>query len=186
VTPHLRPDARVGQTAAARRTGSGRVIAMLGDPLPCLSALLRAGGPAARASASDAPDLLVLGVDARRVRTRAGFAALLRRRRRTVLAVPDTVAHIIVVVDHVGPPEPWMEAVAHRWAFSIHRRLELSRGVDTAVTALLADPGTSPDLVAERVAELARRPPGVNPAAVLCAGDIRSQTIAQASASDFI
>ena len=42
------------------------------------------------------------------------------------------------------------------------------------------------DLVAERIEELAQRPPGVNPAAVLSATEIHVKTIAEASTNDFI
>ena len=57
------------------------------------------------------------------------------------------VSHIIAVI-HLAHIESWMHAVVHRWAMSIHRRLQSARGVDTAVTALLVDWRTGMELVA--------------------------------------
>jgi hypothetical protein len=59
-----------------------------------------------------APTLLVVGVDGRRVRSRADFTALLRRRKRTALDSSGSVPHIIAVV-HLAHVESWMHAVVH-------------------------------------------------------------------------
>ncbi|WP_295101819.1 hypothetical protein, partial [uncultured Microbacterium sp.] len=98
-----------------------------------------------------------------------------------------SVSHVIVVIDQAGGlTEPWMLARIHRWASSIHRRIQRARGIDTDVTVVLVDSFVDPVLIAARIEELAQRPPGVNPAAVLIADEIRGQTIAQASTNDFI
>ena len=48
------------------------------------------------------------------------------------------------------------------------------------------DSRTGMDLVAERIEELAQRPPSVNPTAVLSATDIYVKSVAEASTNDFI
>jgi hypothetical protein len=164
----------------AEDVGDRRRIAVCGDPLRALDRLGEVFSPR-----QQSPALLVVGVDARRVRTRADFIALLRHRKRTALDITGSVPHIVAVI-HLAHVESWMHAVVHRWAMSIHRRLQSARGVDTAVTALLVDWRTGMDLVAERIEELAQRPPGVNPAAVLWATEIHVKTIAEASTNDFI
>lgn len=163
-----------------KMAGRPRVVAVRGDPLRSLNSF------GSDPQGPQPPDLLVVGVDARRIRSKADFAALLRRRKRTALDYPAPVSQIIAVIDHAGHADPWMQTIVHRWALSIHRRIQRARGVDTGVTALLVDWRTSPQLVAERIEELAQRPPGVNAAAVLAAHEIRGQTIAQASTNDFI
>ncbi len=160
--------------------GDRRRILVCGDPLPALDGIGQVHSPR-----QPAPALLAVGVDARRVRTRASFVALLRRRKRTALEVRVSVSHIIAVI-RVAHIESWMHTVLHRWAMSVHRRMQSARGVDTAVTALLVDWRTDMDLVAERIEELAQRPPSVNPAAVLSATEIHVKTIAEASTNDFI
>ena len=49
------------------------------------------------------------------------------------------------------------------------------------MTDLLMDSRTGMDLVAERIVELAQRPPSVNPTAVLSATDIHVKSVAEAS-----
>ena len=92
----------------------------------------------------------------------------------------------IIAVIRVAHIESWMYTVLHRWAMSIYRRVQSARGIDTAVTALLMDWRTGMDLVAKRIEELAQRPPGVNPTALLSATEIQIKSIAEASTNDFI
>jgi hypothetical protein len=157
-------------------------IAVGGDPLPCLNLLDGEGEPM-----RPYPALFVIGIDARRFEGRREFTRLLRPHFRNVKGIPTSVSHIIVVVQHDrGVAAPWMLAAVHRWVLSIHRRVQRARGIDADVAALLVDWRDDPRLIEERIAELSRRPPGVNPAAVLTADEVRGQTIAQASTYDFI
>lgn len=158
-----------------------RTIYVQGDPLRCLDGI-GACGP----GVDHRPALLIVGIDARRVRTKAGLVTLLTRRKRTALRAPATTSQIIAVIDHVGHAEPWMHTTAHRWALSIHSGIQRGRGLDMSVTVLLVDWRSSPELIAERLEELARRSPGINPAAVLSAHELRTHTIAQAATNGFI
>ena len=160
--------------------GDRRRIAVCGDPLPAIDRTGEVYSPR-----QSAPALLVVGIDARVVRTRADFIQLLRRRRGTVLDVRVSVSHIIAVI-RVAHIETWTHTVLRRWAMSVHRRVQGARGVDTAVTALLVDWRTGMDLLADRIQELSHRPPSVNPAAVLSATEIHVKSIAEASTNDFI
>lgn len=159
-----------------------RIIEVGGDPLRCLDILGQSSD-----DPRPNPRLFVIGIDAHTVQTKAGFAALLRRQKRSAPTIPTSVSHVIVVIDQAGGlTEPWMLARIHRWASSIHRRIQRARGIDTDVTVVLVDSFVDPVLIVARIEELAQRPPGVNPAAVLTADEIRGQTIAQASTNDFI
>lgn len=156
-------------------------IALHGDPLRTLDGICHADPLQLRGV-----DLLVIGVDARRARTKADFVAELDELGRTARDFPVSVPQIIAVIEHAGRREPWTYTMLRRWALSIHRRFQQVRGTDTVVTVLLVDSSTSPALVAKRIGELAQRPPGVNVAAVLSAQEIHNQTITEASTNDFI
>lgn len=115
------------------------------------------------------------------------LAALLRREKRRISRMSASVSHIIVAIERAeGPVESWMLTRVHRWALSIHRRMQRAQGIDADVTVLLVDASDDAQFIEDRITELAQRPPGVNPAAVLTSDEIRRQTIAQASTSDFI
>ena len=161
---------------------STRVVEVSGDPLACLTPIGRADRPP-RLS----PTLFVIGVDARCVHTRSGFAALLQSHKRSVPRIPSSVSHIIIVI-HLADdlPDAWMSTRVHRWVLSIHRRMQRTRGIDADVAALFVNRSVSSTLIAVRLEELAQRPPGANPAGVLTLYEIRGQTIAQASTNDFI
>jgi len=160
---------------------SRHFVEVTGDPLQCLSATAES-----KSSASVPPSVRVIGIDGTSAHTRAGLAALLRRHKRNTSTVPGSVSHVIVVIDHPHCTDAWTTSKVHRWAMSIHRRIQRARGIDTDVTALLVNRDVAPHLICERIEELAGRPPGVNPAAVHTMHDIRAHTIAQASANDFI
>lgn len=165
-------------TEHSRRAPS---ILVEGDPLRCLRGI-ESADPAAEATT----DLLLIGVDARRARSTAGILASLRGPARRVRRFPAAVPQIIVAVELADDPQPWVHPLCQRWAESLHRHIQRGRGVDAGVTVLLVGPRTDSRLVADRIAELAHRPPGLTPAIVLDAGDISRQTIAQASTNDFI
>lgn len=159
-----------------------RVIEVSGDPLACLTPIGRVDRPPQLS-----PSLFVIGVDARGVHTKSDFAALLRRHKRGVPRIPSSVSHIIIVIQLADDlPDVWVSTRVHRWVLSIHRRMQRTRGVDADVAALLVNRSVSSTLIAVRLEELAQRPPGANPAAVLTLDEIRGQTIAQASTNDFI
>ncbi|CAH0144934.1 hypothetical protein SRABI98_00638 [Microbacterium sp. Bi98] len=158
-----------------------RIIEVIGDPLRCLNVIAETN-----ATSQYSPDLRVVGVDGSSAQSKAAFAAVLRSHKRNASRIPASVSHVIAVVEPPAQNEPWAFANVHRWAMSIHRRIQRARGIDADVTVLLVDRDTYPDLILERIEELAQRPPGVNPAAVHTMREIRSCSIAQASTNDFI
>lgn len=164
-----------------RDNRSSRIIEVTGDPLRCLKTITEANTSARLPS-----NLRVIGIDGRSAHTRAGFAALLRREKRDASRIPPSVSHIIVVIDDPDYSDPWTIKKVHRWAMSIHRRIQRTPGVDADVTVLLVNRDVDPQLIFERIEELAQRRPGVNPAAVHTMDEIRAHTIAQASTNDFI
>lgn len=138
-----------------RENLSSRVIEMTGDPLRCLNAISDVD-----ASADLPAKLRVVGIDGRSAHTRSGFAALLRRQKGKVSRISGSVSHIIVVIEHPDYNDSWTIGKVHRWAMSIHRRIQRARGIDTDVTALLVNQDVDPQLICARVEELARRPQG--------------------------
>lgn len=166
--------------AVTKPAQSDRTIAIRGDRLPTMDAFADIAAP------SHGADVTVVGIDARHVSSKSAFITLLRRRKRAILGPHNYGSHIVAVVSCAVPAEPWMHHSLHRWALSIHRHLQQARGADTDVTALLVDWRTSAALVAERISELARRPSGLNPAAVLEAEEICGRTITQASTDDIL
>jgi hypothetical protein len=170
-----------GSDVSAEQGRRAPAILVEGDPLRCLRGI-ESADPASEATT----DLLLIGVDVRRVRSTAGLLGSLRGPARRVRRFPAAVPQIIVVLELADDPEPWVPPLCQRWAEALHRHIQRGRGVDAGVTVLLAGPRTDSRLVAGRISELAHRPPGLTPAIVLDAGDISCQTIAQASTNDFI
>lgn len=158
-----------------------RIIEVIGDPLDCLDVIAEAN-----AVSPYAPNLRVIGVDGRNARSKTVFSALLRQHKRNASRIPASVSHVIAVVDPPAHSETWALGRVHRWAVSVHRRIQRARGIDADVTVLLVDKDVYPHLILERIEELAQRPPGVNPAAVHSLHEIRTCSIAQASMNDFI
>lgn len=169
------------------------LIAVIGDPLPCLAALAAAPEvehfPGVDAVTGN-PRAVVIGIDIRALRTRRHLRSALRDiedQCATLCARLRGLEHIVLVLN--GSPvvsESSVLRICDSAARRVHTRLEQSYARSLVITAVLAERCNDRDRLAERVITRARERESLDAGIALRWQEIAHTSIGAAGMNEYL